>query len=166
MVACTPTEETIDIEKEEEAIKTVIREEIALYLDRDYIRESETWKNENYVRMIRHFGNDHDQIVGWDNILTELKKESEEDWSEYSDMTSESRDFNIRIFGEVAWAVFYQDWEYKMSDQTGGGTQSRIYILEKVDDKWKISLMTMANLDPCEMDDEEIEVKTEVTESY
>ena len=114
--------------------------------------------------MIRHFGNYHDQIVGWDSILAELKKGSEADRSVYSDMIVECRDFNIKIFDQVAWAVFYQDWEYKNNDQPGGNTQSRVYILEKVDDNWKIALMTMTMLDPCETNDEETEVRTEVTE--
>ena len=153
-----------DIEKEKEAIKAVIEEEIALYLDRDYKRESKTWKEDSYVRMIRNFGNNHDQIVGWDNILAELKKGSEEDWSDYHNMKSESKDFYIKVFGETAWAVFYQQWTGENKGVPYDGTQSRVYFLEKVDDNWKIALMTITTLDPCETGDEELEAKTEDTE--
>jgi hypothetical protein len=165
ILAGTSCQEKIDIIKEEEAIKALIREEIAHDHDRDYIRGSETWKQENYVRMIKHSGNWHDQIVGWENILAELKKKSEVPFPVNLDISGEARDFNIKIFGQVAWAVYYQDWGIEMNHPPAVSTQSRVCILEKVDDNWKIALMTMTSLDPCQINIvDEIVVKPKVKE--
>ena len=160
ILAGTSCQEKIDIPKEEEAIKALINEEIAHDFARDYIRGSETWKQENYVRMIGHSGNWHYQIVGWENILADLKKKSEVSFPINMDISGKARDFNIQIFGQVAWAVYYQDWGINKNDQRSVSTQSRVCILEKVDDNWKIALMTMTSLDPCEINiDDEIVVK-------
>jgi hypothetical protein len=157
LVIAFSCQEKIDIEKEKEAIKSVVREEIALFLAADYIPEANLWKTEDYVRMVRNFGNDRDQIVGWDNIRDLLKHDTEEfSKAGYTNAKGESRDFNIKVYDKLAWAVFYQDWSGELEGETIEGTQSRLYFLEKVDDNWKIVLMTMTNLNPCETEEESI----------
>jgi hypothetical protein len=81
------------------------------------------------------------------------------------DISGEARDFNIKIFGQVAWAVYYQDWGIEMNHPPAVSTQSRVCILEKVDDNWKIALITMTSLDPCQINIvDEIVVKPKVKE--
>ena len=64
IAGCTPPKEEIDVAKEEEAIKAVIKEEVAQWLDRDYISEAEFWKNADYVTSIHNMVNSHNVTVG------------------------------------------------------------------------------------------------------
>lgn len=150
-------QEKIDIEKEKEAIMSVVREEIDRFLAADYIPEANLWKNEDYVRMVRNFGNDHDQIVGWDNIRDLLKHDTDEfSKAGYTNAKGESRDFNIKVYDKLAWAVFYQDWSGDYKGEKIEMSQSRVYFLEKVEGNWKIVLMTMTGLNPCGSEEDDV----------
>ena len=155
ITGCTPPKEEIDIAKEEEAIKALIKKEVSVYLERDYISQSDIWKKEDYVRKVENFGNTHNQFVGWDSINADHKKDAETDWSDYTNIKSESKDFNIKVYDKVAWAAFYQHWTFEYKGEPHESTQSRVYFLEKVDENWKIALMTMTELNPCEDEDED-----------
>ena len=156
IAGCTPPKETIDIAKEEEAIKAVIKEELALWLDQDYIPESDLVKKEDYVRMIQNFGNNHNQTVGWDSVYADLKKSSEGDWwSDLTNMKIEYKDFNIKVYDKVAWAVFYTQGTGEYKGEPYDRTQSRVTFLEKEDDNWKMVLNSITLLNPCETEDED-----------
>jgi hypothetical protein len=156
IAGCTPPTEEIDVAKEEEAIKALIKKEISVYLERDYISQSDIWKKEDYVRKVENFGNNHNYIVGWDSINADHKIHSEREfWSDVTNIKGESKDFNIKVYDKVAWAVFYQQWTGEYKGEPIDNTQSRVYFLEKVDENWKIVLMTMTLLNPCETEDED-----------
>ena len=149
-------QEKIDITKEEEAIKAALKEEIALYLDGDYISEADFMKKADYVRKINNSGNIHDQTVGWDSIFVGLKKISEmESWSDVTNLKIENKDFNIKVYDKVAWAVYYVQNTGEYKEEPFDITSSRVTFLEKVGENWKIVLMTTTVLDQCETEDED-----------
>jgi len=156
IAGCTPPKEEIDVAKEEEAIKALIKEEVARFLDRDYTSEADFVKNADYVTTVHNNGNSHNQTVGWDSIFVGLKKFSELDgWQYVTNFKIEQKDFHIKVYDKVAWAVYYvhEYWEYK--GEPWDNTNSRVTFLEKVGDNWKIVLLTTTRLNPCETEDED-----------
>ena len=156
ITGCTPPKEEIDIALEEEAIKVVIKEEVARWADRDYIAEADLIKNVDYFMGIHNNGNSHNVTVGWDSMFVGLKKFSELDgWQYVTNLKVEQKDFNIKVYDKVAWAAYYvhEYWEYK--GEPWDNNDSRVTFLEKVGDEWKIVLLTTTRLNPCEIEDED-----------
>ena len=155
ITGCTPPKEEIDVAKEEEAIKAVIEKELALYLDRDYISESDLLVKEDYFMTVATYGNWHNQTIGLDSVFVALKKDSERDWPDVTNHNFECKDYHIKVYDKVAWAVYntLESGEYK--GEPWDRTQTRVTFLEKVDDNWKIVLLTSTALDPCKTDDPE-----------
>ncbi len=156
ITGCTPPMEEIDVTKEEVAIMAVLEEELKLFLNRDYNAEAEFVKSADYVRTINNSGNFHNQTVGWDSIFVDLKRFSEQEgWQHTTNLNLEMTDFNIKVYNEVAWAVYnlHNTWEYK--GEPYDTKQSRVTFLEKVDGQWKIVLMTTTLLNPCEEEEED-----------
>jgi hypothetical protein len=161
MTGCSAPVEEIDVAKEEEAIKALIKKELALWADQDYIPESELVKKADYVRMITNFGNNHKQTVGWDSITASLKESSEQDWSDLSDYKMNFKDFNVKVYDKVAWAVYYTQNTGVWKGEPFDYSQTRVTILEKADDNWKMVLNSITGLNPCETKDEDEEADEE-----
>ena len=148
-------QQKIDVPNEEEAIKAVIKQEIALWLDQDYIPESDFVRKVDYAIVINNNGNNHELIVGWEGILAKIKESSEGDWSELSNGKIECRDFHIKVYGDVAWAVYYEQLTGEWKGEPFDITHTKVTILEKVDGNWKLVLNSITRLDPCETEDDE-----------
>ena len=153
-IACASCQQKIDVAQEEEAIKNVIQEELALFVAQD-IQESQFYKNVDYLRLINNYGNDHWVVVGWDSVHAAVKKISEADWSDAANVKFECRDFHIKVYDDIAWAVFYVDGSGEWKGEPWEGVDTKVAILEKVDDDWKIVLLSQTGLDPCENDEDE-----------
>ena len=148
-------QEKIDIAKEEEAIKAVIKKELALWLDQDYIPESDFVRKVDYAIVINNNGNNHKQTVGYDGIYAVLKESSEADWSESVNLKVECEDFKIKVYDKVAWAVYYEQLTGEWKGEPLDITHTKVTILEKVDGNWKLVLNSITRLDPCETEDDE-----------
>lgn len=154
--SCVPQEKT-DIAKEEEAIKAVIKQELALWWDQDYIAEANLLVKEDYLTSINNNGNIHTQSNTWDSAFIALKRYAEnENWQYVSNVKVEHKNFNIKVYDKVAWAVCYvtSSCEYK-GEPIDIENSVRVVFLEKRDDKWKIALMAITELNPCETEDNE-----------
>jgi len=64
-------------------------------------------------------------------------------------MNIEYIDFHIKIYGKVAWAVYYMHLTWKYKEEPYDSKSVRTTFLEKVDDKWKIALNFTSGLNPC-----------------
>ena len=141
---------TIDVAKEEEAIKAMLKKEVDLFWERDFDAESNFWVKEDYFTTVQNNGNFHLQGHGWDTIYTRIKRFSEGDnWQYVSNAKNEFKDFNIKVYDKVAWAVYYLDltWEYK--GEPYDRSSVRVTFLEKVDGNWKMALNAKTILNPC-----------------
>ncbi|KPL14200.1 MAG: hypothetical protein AMS23_04600 [Bacteroides sp. SM1_62] len=158
ITGCTPPKEEIDVAKEEEAIKAMLKKEVALWWERDVDAESNFWVKEDYFTTVSNSGNFHSQGHGWDSIFASIKRISvDTNWQYVSNARNEFKDFNIKVYDKVAWAVYYVDeaWEYK--GEPYDRSFVRVTFLEKVDDNWKMALNAMTILNPCEEEDEDEE---------
>lgn len=156
ITGCTPLKEEIDVAKEEEAIKALIEKEISLFVDRDYNQEMEIFKKADDIRAINNSGRNHSQRVGWDSLYAGVKRYAEaEGWKDVTNFKCECKDFNIKVYDKIAWAVYYtqQSGEYK--GEPFDSKTAKITILEKVDDHWKYVLNSNTLVNPCEEEDED-----------
>jgi hypothetical protein len=148
-------QEKTNVAQEEEAIKAVIKQEIALWLDQDYIAESDFLRKVDYATVINNNGNNHKLTVGWEGNLAIIKESSEADWSELSNGKFECRDFHIKVYDDVAWAVYYEQLTGEWKGEPVDYKNTKVTILEKVDGNWKLVLNSITRLDPCETEDDE-----------
>jgi len=155
ITGCTPPSEEIDVAKEEEAIKALINKGQDLYLARD-ISESDLFLKEDYYTFVSNNGNFHNQIVGWDSIFVLIKRMAEADWrSDITNQKIEVKDFNIKVYDKVAWAVYYVQVTWENKGEPFDYSSVRTAFLEKVDDNWKIAFNSITALNPCEEEDED-----------
>ena len=149
---CTPPKEEIDVAKEEEAIKAVLKKEMSDWWHMDLDAESDCWVKEDYMTTVHNDCNNHSRSHGYDSIYAFGKRFFEQygDQFQYvSNAKQEFKDFNIKVFDKVAWAVYnlHTSWEYK--GEPHEGSDVRVTFLEKVDGDWKMALNANTSLDPC-----------------
>ncbi|MEN8204237.1 MAG: nuclear transport factor 2 family protein [Bacteroidota bacterium] len=154
IVCSCSSQEQIDVAQEEEAIKNVIKQEIDLWRTQD-IKEAEFYKKADYLRLIYNNGNSHQETVGWDSLYASVKRITEADWSEASDIKFECKDFHIKVYDDVAWAVYEVPLSWIWKGEPGESSSTKVTFLEKVDGYWKIVLNSQTTMNPCQEDEDE-----------
>ena len=157
-------QETIDIEKEKEAIIAVIEKETNAAhrmgggswasLVEDW--ESCFVQDESYVRF-RAGKNSYGVIRGWDEFIDpeyidSLRNVTETPVPGFSRIEFEN--YQIKVYPESAWAIYdevhYRDeWELPR-------TIPSVRFLEKVDGEWKMVLQSWINAHSYEVTEEEV----------
>ena len=84
-------QEKIDIEKEKEAIKTVIEEERAAFFDRNFSRIEATWIQKSTSRKYYMGESGITKFIGWSEVGKTDKEniENEELWGNYENLNNE-----------------------------------------------------------------------------
>ena len=153
-IACASCQENIDVAKEKEAIKNVIMEEIESFVAQD-IKEAEFYKKADYLRIITNNGNSHQQTVGWDSLYANVKRLTEADWSEASDIKFNCKGFHTKVYEDVAWAVYEVPLSWIWKGETVESGSTKVTFLEKVDGDWKIVLNSQTAMNPCQEDEDD-----------
>ncbi len=145
MAGCVPAEETIDIEKEKEAIKAVIEELMVDRTELDYEGWINAFVDEPYS-FVSWAGKDGHSFM----YLDDWKKQSEEDFANllqsqidggYS-INIEPVDITIKVYKESAWAHFKNKWTkvFEENEETEDlGETFLIVSFEKHNGEWKIA---------------------------
>ena len=147
-------QEKIDIEKEKEAIKAVIEEELAAYVDRDFSRVEATWVHESTSRDYFMTSTGIFKRIGW-SVIAKADKEHIEDedyWDDRENYNGEHSNFDIVVYGNTALA-FHQTKFFVGEEFTNG--QERIVHLVKVEGEWKIDFLGMYIFPPEEVEEAE-----------
>jgi hypothetical protein len=148
----------VDVEKEREAIKAVLEQEKKGFFDKNFEMMAATWvQKPSSVKMYMSQDGEID-LFGWAKISEGDKEGVAKDRSDYKNMQLEFSDFQFNIYESNAWAIFKAQWNWTYKDTPGKLEQTRIMALEKVEGKWKITLMAIYNV-PAEK--EEARKKTE-----
>lgn len=130
------------IEKEKKAIVAVIEAEKVAYYAQDLAGLDDPWIKESSSRKMFLTTHGITEIVGWDDIHQHNIEAVERDWSEHVETVLYS-DYSISIYGSTALVL--HDSEHQITDH---GNESilnmrRIIHLVKIDEEWKIDLMSM-----------------------
>ena len=139
-VVCCQDESAI--EKEKKAIISALEAEKTAYYTQDLVALDASWIQESTSRKLFLTSHGITEIVGWDDIHQNHVEAIERDWNEHLE-TVQYSNYSISIYGSTALVL--HDSEHKITDH---GEESilnmrRIVHLVKVDEEWKIDLMTM-----------------------
>ena len=154
LIVGSSCQEKIDIEKEKEAIKAVIEEELAAYVDRDFSRVEATWVHESTSRDYFMTSTGIFKRIGW-SVIAKADKEHIEDedyWDDRENYNGEHSNFDIVVYGNTALA-FHQTKFFVGEEFTNG--QERIVHLVKVEGEWKIDFLGMYIFPPEEVEEAE-----------
>jgi hypothetical protein len=148
----------VDLEKEKEAIKAVLEQEKKGYFDKNSEMMAATWvQKSSSVKMFMSQEGEID-MFGWEKISERDKEDISKDYSDYKNIHVGYSDFQFSLYESNAWAIFKARWDWTYKDKPGKLEQTRIMAFEKVEGKWKTTLMAIYNV-PTEK--EEAQKKTE-----
>ncbi len=123
---------TAQAQNDKEAIKAVIEQETAAFMNVDYKTWSELWMKVPYAYWSYSDSTGTSYIEGWDNMdktYLEYFKNAKPSKAEIMNEWIE-----IRIYQNGAYAHFVQ----KVQDEIDHDETSQIRVLEKKDGKWKL----------------------------
>lgn len=137
-----------DIQKEKDAIKAVIEEEKAAFLALDDARMAAVWiQQPSSMKFFVHDGKET-RFDGYAAIATDaqdaLKRERALESANRS--TFEFSNYRITLQGDSAWVVCNARWDGVSQGSPASATQSRVYVLQKEDGRWKLALMAISLL--------------------
>jgi ketosteroid isomerase-like protein len=137
-------QEQIDVEKEKQAIITVLNEESQAYLDRDYERLAACWVQDSLARRLSASNTGYG-IATWEEMSSNIKEGLENDslWLDYKDMKYAKSDFIIKVFPDCAWATYNEKLTGVWQDEPFETESIHLTVLEKIDEQWKISAFSM-----------------------
>jgi hypothetical protein len=127
-------------------IEAVLNKEKKGYFDKDFEVIASTWVQKASSVKIFMSAKGETYLNGWDKIAEFSKKELAADYSEYKNRSVEFSDFNYNIQEKTAWVIFKASWKWTYKGQLQTLRQTRINAFEKVDGKWKITLMAIYNV--------------------
>ena len=130
------------IEKEKKAIIAVIEAEKTAYYTQDLAGLDESWVQESSSRKMFLTSHGITEIDGWDEIHQHNIESVGRDWNEHIE-TVQYTNYSINVYGNTALVL--HDSEHQITDhgEHSDLNMRRIIHLVKVDDEWKIDLMTL-----------------------
>jgi hypothetical protein len=133
-------QEKIDVEKEKQAIITVLNEESQAYLDRDYERLASCWLQDESVRRISASPTGY-SFTTWEEMSNNMKEglANDSNWVDTENLKYEKSDFNIKIFPDCAWVTCTQKFTGKYQGEPIDQESIHLNVMEKVEGQWKIA---------------------------
>ena len=142
MLAVVCCQDESGIEKEKKAIIAVIEAEKLAYYTQDLSGLDNAWVQDASSRKMFLTSHGITELVGWDDIHQNNIEAIERDWEEHLE-TVQYTNYSVNIYGNTA--LVYHDSEHQITDH---GNESilnmrRILHLVKIDEEWKMDLMSM-----------------------
>ena len=138
--SCQPK---VDIEKEKEAVKAVIQQEVDAYVAKDMAKLASFYiQDELNVRLQETCSVEHPIYFGWNNVKAFLENLMKGSGSESTNFKNSKEDFIIKIKGNCAWVVNKDIWTWEADGKPVQGYGIQTTFMEKIDGNWKISLMS------------------------
>jgi len=130
------------IEKEKKAIIALIEAEKNAYYTQDLPGMDNSWIQESSSRKIFLTSHGITEISGWDEIHQNNIEATERDWNEHVE-TVQYSDYSINLYGHTALVMHNSEHKITDHDEQSILNMRRILHLVKIDDEWKIDMMTM-----------------------
>ncbi len=155
-------QQQINVEKEKQAIITVLDEESQAYLDRDYERLAACWVQDSLTSRLSASKTGYG-FTHWEEMSNNIKEGIENDslWLGYKDMKYEKSDFNIKVFPDCAWATFNEKLTGIWQDEPFESESIHLTVLEKIEGQWKIASFVMIDKSSYEEAETEETAETE-----
>ncbi len=136
-IAC---QKTVNVAKEEEAIKAVLLKQSKVYYANSLAGEDSVWAHEPFVTKLQGGAYNPSITVGWDSIRAQYERTFERSLKSQTDRTviASFSNHHFRILNNVAWVVFDQKNEYSYQGGKYYVNSKEIRILEKNENQWEI----------------------------
>ncbi len=138
-------QEKIDIEKEKEAIKAVVEKETNAFWARDLDQQLECFIQDETTTWVNAGRDGLGDGDGWENIRNSYIREflGKDDFYENypeSNRKVKNKYYKIKVYKDCAWVVYDEYYVFE-NDSIIDGPKA-IRFLEKVDDEWKLVLLS------------------------
>jgi len=139
LFAGTSCQEKIDVSKEKEAIKTVLEKATKAWLDRDFETMTSVWVQDETATRLNATKGVYGITEGWDNQESRYKtffKNNPEPGTSKQLFSN----YRIKVYPESAWVMV----DNSSVDSNGATVNKALhtYILEKLDNQWKIASLS------------------------
>ena len=136
-------QQSIDYEKEREAIIDVINRETQAYVDRDMEAVFDTHVHDSLNMRLTAGTDDYVFIEGWDAHAKHLAgDETEDDLGPDYHIKVEKSNYRMKIYPQSAFVVCDQVWTSAYEDDTTRIKSIQVRFLEKIEGEWKISFVS------------------------
>ena len=135
-------------ETDKAAVKAVLEEEKNAYLALDEARMAATWIQQPSSMKLFVYDGKEIPINGYAAIAASTRKEldGERTLESASRSRFEFSNYRITLQGDSAWLTCNVRWEGVAAGSPATSMQSRVYVLQKENDRWKIALMAISQL--------------------
>ncbi len=139
MVSFISCQQKVDIEKEKEAIMTVIRAESKTALNGDVAGLTSCYIQDEYNTRLMVRDDSYQIITGWDNLGPFFDRFKEYAGQDNSSWTFSKDNAVVKVTGNTAWAICDNIWKEKTEEGENKDESIQVTFLEKVEGAWKIS---------------------------
>lgn len=139
LIAGNACQQKIDVEKEQAAIKSVLEKSSKAWLDRDFEGIASVWVQDESATRIGAMRGSFGITEGWDSQVSRYETffKNNPEPSQNKEIFS---NYRMKVYKESAWVILDNSVV-----NNEGETLSRAlhtYILEKVNDQWKIAALS------------------------
>ncbi len=140
LFAGTSCQQTVNVEKEKEAIRAVLEEESAAMLAKDVERVFDLHVQDDSETRLELGEYGFNTYKGWDEVSV-LLGDALDGEGELMAANAVNRKENmiIKVTGNTAWVTCDNIWEYSSDGEKGGYSNIQVNFLEKIKGEWKIS---------------------------
>jgi len=136
-------QQKVDIEKDKEAIKAVIQQEVNAFVAKDMDKLASFYiQDELNTRLQETCALEHPIYSGWNVVKSFLENLMKEPETGYTNLKNSKEDFIIKINGDCAWVINKDVWSWEVNGQPSEGTGIQTTFMEKINGSWKISMMS------------------------
>ena len=150
-------QQSIDIDKEKEAIIKVINEETAAYVNYDFEALAKTHLHDTMSLRLTAGRDNYVFLEGWVEVAEYLKQSIEgEEAPENRNVMVKKSNYRIKVYPQSAWVVCDEKWIYRFETDTIEIKSIQVRFMEKIDEEWKIAFLSMVGTSGYdELDEEE-----------
>jgi PBP1b-binding outer membrane lipoprotein LpoB len=142
--SCQPA---VDMNKEKEALISLINEEKKAYFERDTTLMATLWVHDSTARKIYMTQKGPVLFNGWAEVHAhDMGNAASEMWDDMEDGKIDFSDYEINIYHNTALVLCHAKGSFTLKGEDLKGEQERIQHMVKKDGKWKFDLMAIYNL--------------------
>ena len=136
-------EQTVNLEKERDAIIAVINQETDAYLARDYEAVYNTHVQDSLNMRLTAGADNYTFYEGWEVVGKHLlSDETEDNLSPDLHISVEKSNYRMKIYPNSAFVVCDQKWSSTFGDDVTEINSIQVRFLEKIEGEWKISFVS------------------------
>ena len=140
IIAGSSCQQTVNVEKEKEAILAVLEEEGAALLAKDKDRLFALHVQDELETRLELGEYGYNAFIGWDEVGGLLGDAiSGQGLLIGEDAVNKIDKIIIKVTGNTAWITYDNTWEWTVEGNKEGYSNIRVTFLEKIKGEWKIS---------------------------